>query len=576
MTSKPDLYPLVFSYPSDGSKNGNGANYLMVQYFRNYIVRPIGSLSGTSTVDSLSSSFICTANEANTLVPPPYSSAASPDDLSMSIQNYAIPRSASQQGYMNETLQMSEFIEHQQQRNNCNNNTGSSRPGAFIRPSSVPNTTNQYFTSVNANMHQFRASESANFTNLLLTNHNNMSNSIEENSQTNQNTRNNCILIHQVPMSSTSTIATSATASSKSNPNNNHSNSNNNTSDEDFSNSYGGVHFNDFQSICNNINSSNKLSSANNDGTQQSLNFTSSLNNNNVINYIDDNTTGNSIYHSSDTVSSLSAAMALPVDRRNGKSNDKLTLIQIQLEKCCQMIQLQAQQQEQLKRNLKTTTPCSNFDSASASPVNMDVAKKMGENGLMSYMNSNTGSTVSSLANLNSPGSPPQATSPTQEVKDLLEQIRQLKATSFESNESLHEVNMGKYPSEESINNEPIESVTPEPTIIKRPTTLNNKRKFFNLKNKAVYLPISNNTFNNSNSNFSSNISSSKMMRSPISNSSMGILGKGRSLRGKNGWISKSAPTTPGTSNGLPVNFMGDDSPLLLNEQDEDNEHEQN
>lgn len=98
MTSKPDLYPLVFTCngTNDSGVNGpggglnhhnnnnnggfgkNGTGYLMVHYFRNYIVRPVGSLSATSTVDSLSSSFICTVNEANTIVPPPYSRAASP------------------------------------------------------------------------------------------------------------------------------------------------------------------------------------------------------------------------------------------------------------------------------------------------------------------------------------------------------------------------------------------------------------------------------------------------------------------------------------------------------------------
>jgi hypothetical protein len=62
----------------------------MVQYFRNYIVRPVGSISGTSTVDSLSSSFICNGN-----APPSYSRAQSPD-LSISIRNYPMPRSASQ------------------------------------------------------------------------------------------------------------------------------------------------------------------------------------------------------------------------------------------------------------------------------------------------------------------------------------------------------------------------------------------------------------------------------------------------------------------------------------------------
>lgn len=85
----------VFTCNGDNSKNGS--SYLMVQYFRNYIVRPVGSLSATSTVDSLSSSCICIANEANTLVPPPYSRAASPD-LSLTTHTYGIPRSASQQG----------------------------------------------------------------------------------------------------------------------------------------------------------------------------------------------------------------------------------------------------------------------------------------------------------------------------------------------------------------------------------------------------------------------------------------------------------------------------------------------
>ncbi|XP_066907231.1 uncharacterized protein [Halyomorpha halys] len=73
VTSKPDLYPLVISYSENGK---TGGNYLMVQYFRNYIMRPVGSLSATSTADSLSSSLFCSAaNEANSLIPPPYSSA---------------------------------------------------------------------------------------------------------------------------------------------------------------------------------------------------------------------------------------------------------------------------------------------------------------------------------------------------------------------------------------------------------------------------------------------------------------------------------------------------------------------
>ncbi|XP_066995523.2 uncharacterized protein [Anabrus simplex] len=84
VTSKPDLYPLVISYGgNDQGKGASGGSYLMVQYFRNYIVRPVGSVSATSTADSLSSGFLCSAaNEANTIIPPPYSCAGSLDEFS--------------------------------------------------------------------------------------------------------------------------------------------------------------------------------------------------------------------------------------------------------------------------------------------------------------------------------------------------------------------------------------------------------------------------------------------------------------------------------------------------------------
>ncbi|CAH1154081.1 unnamed protein product [Phaedon cochleariae] len=84
VTSKPDLYPLVISYNAEPViKSNNGSTgYLMVQYFRNFIVRPAGSLSATSTNDSLSSSFLCSAvNEANSLIPPPYSHMGSLDEI---------------------------------------------------------------------------------------------------------------------------------------------------------------------------------------------------------------------------------------------------------------------------------------------------------------------------------------------------------------------------------------------------------------------------------------------------------------------------------------------------------------
>lgn len=72
MTAKPDLYPLVIGY-DDGF--GKGASGLVMRYFR--------SLSHASTLDSLSSSFMCNVvNEANTIIPPPYSCNNSVDELS--------------------------------------------------------------------------------------------------------------------------------------------------------------------------------------------------------------------------------------------------------------------------------------------------------------------------------------------------------------------------------------------------------------------------------------------------------------------------------------------------------------
>jgi hypothetical protein len=481
VTSKPDLYPLVFSYANDGSKNGNnGANYLMVQYFRNYIVRPIGSLSATSTQDSLSSSFICTANEANTMIPPPYSSAASPDGLSISLQNYAIQRSASQQGYMN--IPENAHIESQATYTTTNN-----------RPMSVPNT-NQ--NSINAD--QYRAS-SANFTNLFRSDEEASSILVHQN--------------HQIPTSSNSTMTTTHTSSSR-------SRNRNTISDDDDD---------DFQPAS----SGHDLSIGN---AASCVNF-------------DETNPVSSIYHSNDTMLSLSAAMIDKISySRQTNDHTKLNMIQKQLEKCCEMIQQQQQQIQQTRSHFNVTT---SFDSES--PTN-EVPKKIC--GLMGLGYSNTGSTVSSLANLNTPDSPPQATSPTQEVKDLLEQIRQLKDTNF-SDEELN-VERGvcdAQPGPSTEINAPLKS------SLKRPTTLNSKRRFFNMKNRSVYLPIANNAF-----------TSPSGMNTKLKSPTAGVFMM-KSRRNRTGWISKSAPTTPGT--GLPSNFMSDDSPLL-NEQDEDAETDQN
>lgn len=164
VTSKPDLYPLVFSYTGgDGSKGGT--NYLMVQYFRNYIVRPVGSLSAASTVDSLSSSFIRSVNEANTLVPPPYSRATSPD-LSFSLHNYAMQRSTSQQA-------CSMML-------NDSNQIGNST--VIYRPCSVPDSNLQSTVRLISNAPgQISESDSMDFNNCPISIYSNNSNSVHMN-----------------------------------------------------------------------------------------------------------------------------------------------------------------------------------------------------------------------------------------------------------------------------------------------------------------------------------------------------------------------------------------------------------
>lgn len=72
VTAKPDLYPLVIGYDDS---SGKGTSGFVMRYFR--------SLSHASTLDSLSSSFMCNmVNEANTIIPPPYSCNNSVDELS--------------------------------------------------------------------------------------------------------------------------------------------------------------------------------------------------------------------------------------------------------------------------------------------------------------------------------------------------------------------------------------------------------------------------------------------------------------------------------------------------------------
>lgn len=435
-------------------------------------------LSATSTVDSLSSSFICTANEANSLIPPPYSSAASPEGVSISLHNYAIPRSASQQGNVNDqSKERIPLIKTRYLENAFSN-----------RPMSVPNTNH------NTHVHQFRASESANCVDLFRQ---------DEKAST---------LIHQTPTSSNSTVTTTHTASSRSKNRNVLSDDD----DEEFQQASSG----------HDLSLGNGASGGNFDSNQTS-----------------------SIYHSNDTMLSLSVAMMEKISySRQTNDHTKLNMIQKQLEKCCEMIQQQQQQIQQTRSHF------SGFESESS--ISGDIAKKMSEGAMvgLGYMNSNTASTVSSLANLNSLNSPPRATSPTQlkEVRDLLEQINQLKETNY-SDEDLNKTS-------DSQPGPSTEPSAPCMTSLRRPTTLNSKRRFFNMKHRTVYLPIS------AENAFTSPSGLSSRMRSPISGAANVFMGR-RCVKNRAGWISKSAPTTPGT--GLPSNFMNDNSPLLDEHEEE-------
>ncbi|XP_065074837.1 rho GTPase-activating protein gacZ isoform X2 [Ochlerotatus camptorhynchus] len=560
VTSKPDLYPLVFSYTGDTGKGGNGggANYLMVQYFRNYIVRPVGSLSGTSTVDSLSSSFICTANEANTLIPPPYSRAASPD-MSMTTRNYlGMPRSASQQACTLEGI------------------------GSGHRPNSVPNS--NYYGVVGGFMGShglvMRSSESTQFNN----NSNPGTGSGEG--------RSACDASEQ----SGSSAHMSGSQSDHYRFSVHNSTNNNNSVASEGSNPIGLIYSQHHAASTVQSSRNNSLEGSLDAAVQQAPSEQSntinssaagSTANPNATTHRNSLTNAN-IYSSCGSIGGIS----ITIPANSESEYQDLNALRRSLETCCQILQ-QQQKQAQFHAHQQ---PSSGFMANSEdSPINIELAKKF-EGLRNSYIGSNTGSNVSSLANLGTPDSPPRATSPTVEVRELLEQIRQLQNISANNstsegiiiiNPQLPPTGIGA--SNNSINNNnssnPSSTATAPPTShLRRPSSLISKKKFFSKVpsqgsalggssgsssggRKAMYIPIA--------SNQNSAPTGHRSLRSPsaiASAAAAGLLGRGRS---RCSWISKSAPTTPGT--GLPPGggasgVIGDNSPLLLNEQDEDGE----
>ncbi|XP_038104423.1 uncharacterized protein LOC6051501 isoform X1 [Culex quinquefasciatus] len=535
VTSKPDLYPLVFSYTGGGDtgKSGNhgGANYLMVQYFRNYIVRPVGSMSGTSTVDSLSSSFICTANEANTLVPPPYSRAASPDLSAMSVRNYGgMPRSASQQACTFEGTTASH------------------------RPNSVPNSNYYGVGFLGANGIVLRTSESVQFNN----GHSSHNNSGEGSGE-----------------QSASSAQMSGSQSDHYRFSVHNSSRDNNNSCSAVSEASNPMIYSQREQLP----QQQTAQSSRNGSIEGSLNGAQPTAQSQLSEHNNSTTGAANIYSSCGSIGGIS--ITIPANSEHEYQD--LNALRRSLETCCQILQ-QQQKQAQFQAHHQ---PSSGFTANSEdSPINVELAKRF-EGLRSSYIGSNTGSNVSSLANLGTPDSPPRATSPTVEVRELLEQIRQLQNISATNSTSEGIIIINPQPppgpstnaSNGSIN---VSSVATAPTAgtshIRRPSSLISKKKFFCKApsqgsslggHKAMYIPIS------SNQNQGPAAAPGRSLRSPsavASAAAAGLLSRGRS---RCSWMSKSAPTTPGTAlppGGSGTGAIGDNSPLLLNEQDEDGE----
>lgn len=520
----------------------------MVQYFRNYIVRPVGSLSATSTVDSLSSSFICNANEANTLIPPPYSRAGSPN-LPMNIQDYTMPRSASQmctleQGQnqrsipvvmTNSNLDGEQITLYRHYHDFTNDTVGvGGDDSSFIQfrrtPNSVSfqelhsNSTNENIPSpqtgnINNNVNGNRAIP--NHFNSKTNNYADTSFDIENNSDLSKP----CNVIADTQSLNTQKIMFDMNTTIAQESNHNHNHNSGNIS-----------------------NSSSNSTNAKSKPIPNSLSYSNSSNGFfDSYDSIDDdaNDCGLNL-----PIASQSMAISTPTGSTNRDFNDLNGPRKIRLDKFDVI-------NEEKPLNVSRSLPFSE-----ESPVNADILKKYGMS-MRGYTDSMSGSAVSSLANIDFPQTPPQATSPTgsSEIRELLEQIRQLQqnanspdgfvphhdaqsgAATTISNESSSLGGVDAYDGDESSTSNGMINAIQQPN--QRPLTLQQNRRSHP---RARFFAMS----------------AAKNLRSPIGNGN--ILSFSRNRKG---WISKSAPTTPGTA--MPVSYSNDDSPLL-NEHEEDAE----
>ncbi|XP_075155892.1 uncharacterized protein LOC142229234 [Haematobia irritans] len=452
VTSKPDLYPLVFTCNSDNGKNGS--SYLMVQYFRNYIVRPAGSLSAASTVDSLSSSFICNINEANTLVPPPYSRAASPEIgfSSHFQQQYMMPRSASQ--LVCQSVNNSNFI-----GNVANGGLIPSGNGQFELTnspqiySSRSSNTHYATVTVNATVNRMNSSGGSagsergrervtNFNGNQLDYESTLSyeDAPESDERTNDNINANVINCSSSSNDLRTLPNSTGFVQSQSDQHFRYiTNSNSSISDIFVNNScaagIGGggsnrLHRSEDSSIVGSITGAGGVAAV----VHPQAGGTPVIYSNGCIKpiplhrastnptqlHIDGSSNREAVlYQSNNSIGGISITVPTGIEDSAIICNDNeirdLQLLRRSLETCCQLLQ----QQQKL--------PAGTFGMGE-SPLRMnDLAKKYIDEGLLrSYVTSGTCSGVSSLANIGTPSSPPQATSPTGEVKEILDQIRML------------------------------------------------------------------------------------------------------------------------------------------------------
>ncbi|XP_022228422.2 uncharacterized protein LOC111078177 isoform X2 [Drosophila obscura] len=519
VTSKPDLYPLVFTCNSDngngkGNGNGNGSSsYLMVQYFRNYIVRPAGSLSAASTVDSLSSSFICNANEANTMVPPPYSRAASPE------------------------LGLHQYLAHAHVAHGTRN---SDHPVALQPPLTA------------AVAHQYGLPRSASQLvepEMYLPR---QTGAIQSQSQSQSQCQSRAHAQAHAQHYATVALGSAPGGGGAAM----------------YSTRLHGSHEDGVSGLVSGA-GVGYLQSQSDQHFRYMANSSSSLSdifvNNSCVAGPGGAAGGGMGLGGGPSLDSVAATQAaslcsLAVGGGSGGTPVIFSNGCIQpnplhsLENCCQH-------------------------------ATVDMGDRGPTSGVGPGGTASTASGVSSLANIGTPGSPPQATSPTGEVREILDQIRQLQAgVSYEHlllSGAATGMGMGAKPRLQHTLSTPSSSQVPQPTAMSVSVSVSSSasgssgvsasgksKKFFGSNkappppNKALYIPMA---------AMGAGMGTAQrcLLKSPVSSVVSGasfFVNRGRVAR--KGWITRSAPTTPGSA--LPPNRLGDDSPLLLNEHDED------